>query len=236
MTRHIVEAFEGELERLRKCIARMGEQAASQLSDAIVAVRTCNEELASRTIERDLELDALDRQIAEDAVTLLALRQPMAADLRAIVAAIKIPADLEKIGDLAKGIAKRAYVGRTLPRIDGLPSLPSMGELVVDQIQRVMQAYITQDAELAVEVWRRDEKIDDWHSAVFRELLTYMMEDPRKISACAHLMFVAKNLERAGDLCTHIADSTYFAVRGDRLDAMRPKGEDIANVGITPDA
>jgi len=236
MTRHIVEAFEAELERLRKCIVQMGEQAASQLSDAMTAVRQCDDKLASNTIERDLELDALDRQISEDAVTLLALRQPMAADLRAIVAAIKIPADLEKIGDLAKGIAKRAYVGRTLPRFDGLPSLPMMADLVIDQIKRVMEAYITQDAETAIDVWRRDSKIDDWHSAVFRELLTYMMEDPRKISTCAHLMFIAKNLERAGDLCTHIADSTYFAVTGERLDAARPKGEDISQVGITPDA
>jgi phosphate transport system protein len=233
MSRHIMEAFETELERLRSCVVKMGDLAASQISDALDAVAKGDEDLAARTIERDRELDELERRIAEDALTMLALRQPMAGDLRAIVSAIKIPADLERIGDLAKGIARcAAALRRSMLGSPAVPSLAAMGQRVRLQLKRVLQAYQDQDAMAAEEIWRRDEQIDNSYSGVFRELLTYMMEDPRTIGSCTQLMFLAKNLERMGDHCTHIAEQIHFVVKGERFDGTRPKGADPAGIDL----
>jgi phosphate transport system protein len=226
MSRHIVEAFEVELERLRSCVVKMGDLAASQIRDALDAVERADEALAARTIERDRELDDLERRIAEDALTMLALRQPMAGDLRAVVSAIKIPADLERIGDLAKHIARCVPFRKSALTSPAVPSLTAMGQRVLGQLKSVLQAYQDQDAVAAEDIWRRDEQVDNSYSGIFRELLTYMMEDPRTNGSCAQLMFLAKNLERMGDHCTHIAEQIHFVVRGERFDGNRPKGSD----------
>jgi phosphate transport system protein len=233
MSRHIVEAFETELERLRSCVVKMGDLAAAQISAALDAVARGDEELAMRTIERDRELDELERRIAEDALTMLALRQPMAGDLRAVVSAIKIPADLERIGDLAKGIAKRVHLFQRGPAVSpAMPSLAAMGQRVLSQLKRVLQAYQDQDVHAAEEVWRRDQQIDKSYSGLFRELLTYMMEDPRTIGGCTQLMFLAKNLERMGDHVTHIAEAIHFMATGERFDGHRPKVEEPTEVDL----
>ena len=233
MSRHIVEVFEAELERLRSSVVKMGELAASQIQAALDSVARGDEDLTARTIERDRELDELERRIGEDALRMLALRQPMAGDLRAIVSAIKIPNDLERIGDLAKGIAKRApALHRGVPNSPNVPSLAAMGQRVLVQLKRVLQAYQDQDADTAEEIWRRDEQVDNFFSGLFRELLTYMMEDPRTIGACTQLMFVAKNLERMCDHCTHIAEAIHFQVRGERFDGHRPKGADASEISL----
>ena len=233
MSKHIVESFEAELDRMRKAIARMGQLAVRQVEDALQSLVNGDPRLAARTLEEDREIDALDAQILDQAVTALALRQPLAADLREVLAALKIPDELERIGDLCKGIARRSYVMKNeIPRAP-ITRLRSMGVLVQRQLVAVMEAFANRDAALAERVWMGDREIDDWHSSVYRELLTYMMEDPRTISACAHLMFVAKNLERMGDHCTHIAETLYFVVKGERL-KNRPKGEDASKVMVKP--
>lgn len=236
MTKHIVEAFEAELERLRKSIAEMGALAGQQLRSALEAVRDGDESLAMRVVERDREIDEMERRMAHDAVTLLALRQPMASDLRALIAVIKIPADLERIGDLAKGIAKRAPLFRGGAPRSALRRLTSMCELVLDQLEHVVAAYTSQDADAAARVWRQDNEVDDWHSSLFRELLTYMMEDARTIGTCTHLLFMAKNVERMGDHCTNIAETTYYMITGSPLPESRPKGADVSTIVLEANA
>jgi phosphate transport system protein len=226
-SKHIVQSFEAELARMRQSVARMGELVQHQVQDALSALTNGDDRLAQRAVNEDVEIDALDLQMIEQAVAVLALRQPMAADLREVLSALKIPDELERIGDLAKGIARRAYAIKHVTPRAPLARLKAMGELVSDQLSRVRAALAQRDAVAAEHVWRRDRELDDWHTSVYRELLTYMMEDPRMISACTHLMFIAKNLERMGDHCTHIAEMLYFVVKGERL-RDRPKGEDPA--------
>jgi phosphate transport system protein len=236
MSKHIVESFETELERMDKAIGRMGALALRQVDDALRSLLNGDDRLAARTVEEDREIDALDAQVMEQAVTALALRQPMAADLREVLAALKIPDELERIGDLGKGIARRTYVMKNETPRPPLVRLRAMGDLVKRQLAAVMDAYEQRDANAAERIWKRDREIDDWHSSVYRELLTYMMEDPRTITACAHLMFIAKNLERMGDHCTHIAETVYYVAKGERL-KNRPKGDDPARpAGIGDDA
>jgi phosphate transport system protein len=231
MSKHIVESYESELERVRRAIGRMGDLALSQVQDALQSLLNGDDRLAARTVDEDREIDALDAQVLDQAVNLLALRQPMAADLREVIAALKIPDELERIGDLAKGIARRTYVMKHQAPRAPLTRLRSMGALVSRQLGSVMRAYVERDPVVAEQVWSRDREVDDWHSSVYRELLTYMMEDPRTISGCAHLMFIAKNLERMGDHCTNVAETLYFVVKGERL-KNRPKGEDPSAVVV----
>lgn len=223
MTEHTVRSFSADLEELSGDIARMGGLAEDMLSDAIQAIATRDSGLADTVVGRDPQLDNLQVEVEKKILRLLALRQPLARDLRQTISALKIAAELERIGDLAKNIAKRAKVIDHLEPPNALKGVSRMGRLVVAQLKRVLDAYSALESEAAVKVRIRDEEVDEHYTALFRELLTYMMEDPRTISACAHLLFVAKNLERVGDHCTNIAEEIHFLVTGETLANERPK-------------
>jgi phosphate transport system protein len=177
-------------------------------------------------VEADKAIDALEREVEEQCITMIARRQPMALDLRQIMAAIRISSDLERIGDLGKNIAKRAQAVATEQHPKALMlGLKHMGELALQQLKDVLDAYIERDADKALRVWYRDEEVDAMYNSLFRELLTYMMEDPRNIGLCTHLLFGAKNIERIGDHATNIAETVYYLVHGTSLSDERPKGD-----------
>jgi phosphate transport system protein len=185
--------------------------------------------LATKVLQQDDRLDEIEADIEQKAIRLIALRQPMANDLRKTMAAMKIASNLERCGDLAKNIAKRTLV---LSEIEPMPtlnrSIERMGRLVETRLKEVLDAYISKDAERAMEVWRRDEEVDAHYNSLFRELLTYMMGDPRTITACAHLLFVAKNLERIGDHATNIAEIVHYEISGEQVSpADRPRADDL---------
>lgn len=222
---HIVRAYDAELKQLHALIGRMGGLVETQLEGAVQAVLRRDPELAERIRQGDKEIDRLEHDADSMALRLIALRQPMAVDLRNAIAALKIAADLERCGDHAKGIAKRAIAISQMPRIPA-PGLDRMARLVQGMIKEVLDACLANDTEKAVAVWRRDEEVDQLYNSLFRELLTYMMEDPRNITACTHLLFIAKNLERMGDHATNIAEIVHYQVTGTELPDERPKGED----------
>jgi len=222
MTEHTVRSFAADLEELSGDIARMGGLAEDMLSDAIQAIATRDTALADLVVGRDPQVDAMQAEIEKKILRLLALRQPLARDLRQTISAFKIASELERVGDLAKSSAKRVKVLDTAEPA-ALKAVQRMGRLVVAQLKRVLDAYTALETEAAGVVWTRDEEVDEHYSSLFRELLTYMMEDPRTISACAHLLFVAKNLERIGDHCTNIAEEIHFLVTGENLPNERPK-------------
>jgi len=228
---HTVKSFDGELQHLSQVIAEMGGLAESQLASAIDALVRRDADLAGRVVQADKRIDDLDTEISNYTVRILALRQPMAQDLREVVAAIKISADLERIGDYAKNIAKRALILSQSAPMRPVNSIPRMGAIAQQIVKGVLDAYIDKDADRAQAAWRRDEDVDEMYNSLFRELLTYMMEDPRNISPCTHLLFIAKNIERIGDHATNIAEIIYFLVHGKSLDESRPKG-DTTNVAI----
>jgi len=233
---HIVKSFDTELESLSATIAQMGGQAEALLGDAIEAIAKRDTKLAERTIAGDLRIDRAERDVESRAIRLLALRQPMAIDLRETVAALKIASDLERIGDLAKNIAKRALVINREPPMRLTQSLSRMGRQALAQLKAVLDAYSGRDAQGAMEVWRRDEEIDEHYNSLFRELLTYMMEDPRTIGMCTHLLFVAKNIERIGDHATNVAETVHFLVKGEYLREERPKSDVTSTTSIDYDA
>jgi phosphate transport system protein len=226
MTEHILRVFDAELQELANKVAEMGGLSEKQIADSLDALAKRDVELARRVVQTDASIDALHREIEEKAVLTIARRQPMAVDLREIVAAIRISNDLERIGDLAKNIAKRvvALEGEFHPQklIRGLDHMTS---LVLSQLKRVLDSYASRDLEMALAVWRGDEAIDAMCTSIFRELLTYMMEDPRNISFCIHLMFCAKNIERMGDHATNIAETVYYMLEGRTIAEARPKGD-----------
>ena len=224
--RHIVKAFDEQLNLLDSKIAEMGGMAESLVADAIDALARRDEELAAEVVAGDRRLDALEYEVNDLSLRLLALRQPMADDLRAVIAGLKISSDLERIGDLATNVAKRAMTVSRVPPVTSTLTIVRMGVIVQAMIKSALDAYIARDAGKAVDVWERDEEVDQLHTSLFRELLTYMMEDPRNISPCAHLLFVAKNIERIGDHVTNIAERVYFLVRGEPLETERPKEDD----------
>ena len=233
MSEHTVKAFTEQLEMLSSTVAQMGGLAEAQLADAADAIAKRDTMLAERAISGDPDIDALQQQIEDQALKLLALRQPMAVDLRETLAAIKIASELERIGDLAKNIAKRALVLNREPPIRLTQSLARMGRASLSQLKLVLDAYSDRDAEGAETVWRNDGEIDEIYNSLFRELLTYMMEDPRTIGLCTHLLFVAKNIERAGDHATNIAETVYHMVKGGHLAADRPKA-DVTSTTTVP--
>lgn len=229
MTKHIVSAFDAELKDISSGISEMGGLAEEQLGEALDALRKRDSALAEEVIQADHRLDALEMRFEERAIQTLALRQPMADDLREVVAAIKIASTLERVGDLAKNIAKRSIYLNEQPPVKVSTSIVRMGRQVQGLVSEVLDAYTAKDTALAVSVWNRDAEIDDMHNSIFRELITYMMEDPHLIGLCSQLLFVAKNLERIGDHATFIAEMTYYVVEGSPLTENRPKGEPVTD-------
>jgi phosphate transport system protein len=227
MNQHIVSAFDTEIKDLQKKIAEMGGIAEKMLSDALDAIEKRDTRLAQQIIMTDQRLDGLQRDIDERAILTIARRQPMAVDLRDIFVVSQIAGDIERVGDLVKNIGKRiiAMEGQFPPK-SLLSGIRNMSLLALGQFKAVLDAYIQKDVEAALEVWNNDGGIDKLYNSLFRELLTYMMEDPRNISFCTHLLFSAKNIERIGDHATNIAERIYYVVTGDTLTAARPKGED----------
>ena len=222
---HIIKSYDEELERLNKMIVEMGGLAESQLAAAIDAVVRRDSELAARVIEDDATVDQLERELDNLAIRLLALRQPMARDLREIFVALKIASDLERICDYAANVAKRSIALSQAPPIQPVHALPRMAQFALLLVKDVIDAYVERDADKALAVWKRDEELDEMYSSLFREFLTYMMEDPRNIGVCTHLLFMAKNIERIGDHATNIAEGLYYLVNGTPLEQARPKGD-----------
>ena len=222
---HIVKSYESDLKRLREMIARMGGLAERQVADSAEALVRRDTELAAEVVQRDAQLDQMEREIEQFCVRLLALRQPMAQDLRLIIACMKISQDLERIGDYARNGAKRAIVVAQQSLTGSLNGFERMAELVEENLKGAIDALVADDAVRADEVWRNDEPIDGIYNGIFRELLTFMMEDPRNITAATHLLFIAKNLERIGDHATNIAERVHFAVLGEMPGEERPKGD-----------
>ena len=232
MTDHTVKSFGEQLETLSALVAQMGGLTEAQLASAIEAISRRDSGAAERAVGGDSRIDEMQVQIEERALKLLALRQPMAVDLRETLAAIKIAAELERIGDLAKNIAKRALVLNREPPIRLTQSLARMGKAAQNQLKQVLDAFSNRNAEEAETVWNRDGEIDEIYNSLFRELLTYMMEDPRTIGLCTHLLFVAKNIERSGDHCTNIAEVVYHMVRADHLTLNRPKADTTSETAV----
>ena len=228
---HTVKSFDSELKRLIQEIAQMGGLAEAELAQAIDALALRDSEAAASVIESDRRIDSMEQDVSTLALRILALRQPMASDLREVVAVIKISSDIERIGDYSKNIAKRALQLNQLAPLRPVSSIPRMGRLAQQIVKDVLDAYVEKDANLALAAWRRDEEIDDLYTSLFRELLTYMMEDPRNIGPSTHLLFIAKNIERIGDHATNIAETVHFLALGRSIEETRPKG-DTTNVAL----
>jgi len=233
-TEHIVRSYDEDLRKLRDMTARMGGLAERQVADATRALVRRDTELAAEVVQRDVQIDALEREIEAFCVRLLALRQPVAADLRVIIAAMKASNDLERIGDYAANGAKRSIVLASQTSIGSLNGFERMAHLVQENLKAAMDALVNNDAEAARRVWEADEPVDAIYNGIFRELLTFMMEDPRNITAATHMLFIAKNLERIGDHTTNIAERIYYAVRGDSLPDERPKADQSAFAVVRP--
>ena len=233
-TPHIVRSYEEELKRLRDMIARMGGLAERQVADSATALIRRDTELAAEVVARDAQLDLLEREIEAFCVKLLALRQPVAGDLRLIVTSMKISSDLERIGDYARNGAKRAIVISGQPQFGSLNGFSRLAHLVQENLKGAIDALVNGDLARADEVWNADQPVDDIYNGIFRELLTFMMEDPRNITAATHLLFVAKNLERIGDHATNIAERVHYAISGNVLPDERPKSDGSAYAVVRP--
>jgi phosphate transport system protein len=226
MNQHIVSAYDSEIKSLQKKIVEMGGIAEKMLSDALEAIEKRDVNLAQQIILIDARLDGLQREIDEQAIHTIARRQPMAVDLRDVIATIRIANDLERVGDLVKNMAKRIMaMENNFPPQKLLVGLNGITMLALQQFKTVIDAYTTRDAMAALSVWQRDGEIDNLYNSLFRELLTYMMEDPRNIGFCTQLLFSAKNIERIGDHATNIAETVYYLVTGENLALDRPRGE-----------
>lgn len=232
---HISSVYDAELERLTRLVAQMGGRAESQLDSAIETILKRDGDLAYIVRERDKDIDQLEKDIEALVMRMLALRQPVANDLRLIIATLKTAADLERIGDYAKNIAKRASVLAQVPTLPSTAVIVRLGRLVQQMLKDVLDAYLQRDLEKAIGVWEADEEVDSLYTAVFRELLTYMMEDARQITGCTHLLFIAKNLERVGDHATNIAETIHFQVVGKGLEEVRPKADGSNYTIVDPD-
>lgn len=234
-TDHIVKSFDEELNRLSDLINRMGGLAESQLENVIEAMQKRDSALAEEAVAHDRLIDDLHAEVDEMAIRLLALRQPMAGDLRHIVTTLKVAPMVERIGDYAKNVAKRTIALNQMPPVKPLFIIPRMGHMVRDMTKDVLDAFSNNDVAMAQDVWARDKEVDDMYDGLFRELLTYMMEDARNITACTHLLFVARNIERIGDLATNIAELIYYQVEGVPLDGDRPKADQASITVVEPD-
>ena len=220
---HIVRAFDEELSRLTGAIVEMGGLAERQVADAVRALAERDVELAAKVIESDRRIDDLEESIDQDAIKLLALRQPMAIDLRMIAMALKITNDLERMSDYAVSIAKRSQRLSEHPELRPIQQLPRISQSCLSMVKDVLDAYVERDADKANAVWHRDSEVDELYTSLFRELVTYMLEDPRTISLCIDLLFIAKNLERIADHATNIAEKIVFIIHGTQIN--RPRHE-----------
>jgi len=222
MSEHIMKAYDEELAELRALIDGMGEVVLVQVDAAARALQQSDAGLAELAMQKDHTVDSLFREVEEKAIRLIAKRQPVAGDLRAIMASIKIAADLERIGDLAKNTGKRSAA-----MADGMGRMADVvfpiGELAEDEVRKVLAAFRSNDSAAALAVWERDEELDEMYNSCFRQLLTYMLENPRMIGVCTHLLFVAKNMERIGDHATNIAENICYLVDGKVPAGIRPK-------------
>lgn len=223
---HTTKAFDSDLQELTRLVSEMGGLAERQIVDSVDALVRRDAVLGSRVVAADAEIDKLQRDLEAHAVLTIARRQPMAVDLRQIVGAMRVATDLERIGDLSRNIAKRVNV------LDGdfnplklIRGLEHMADLVQSQLKSVLDAYAAHDVPAAMAVWKGDEEVDAICTSLFRELLTYMLEDPRNISFCIHLMFCAKNIERIGDHATNIAETVVYMVEGQPILDKRPKSD-----------
>ncbi len=226
MSEHIAKAFDADLQDLNRMVAEMGGLAEREIADCVQALTRRDTALARKLIATDAQVDVLQREIEERAILVIARRQPMAVDLREVVSALRVANEIERIGDLAKNIGKRVLdLNGEYPSLKLIRGVEHMGSLVLAQLKRVLDAYAARDVEEAMEVWRRDEEIDAMCVSLFRELLTYMMEDPRSISFCIHLLFSAKNIERMGDHATNIAETVHYMIKGEPLALERPKAD-----------
>ena len=222
---HIVKSYDDELKRLTGEIQHMGDLALAQLDAAIDAVMERDSSEAMKVVQADGAIDVLEQEVSHDVVRLLALRQPMARDLREILAALRIAADIERIGDYAANVAKRSIVLNQSAPVQLAYALPRLARIAETLVREVLAAYHDYDADRALAAWARDEELDEQYTGLFRELLTYMMEDPRNITPCTHLLFMAKNIERIGDHATNIAENVYFLVHGAQITQTRRKGD-----------
>jgi len=233
MTQHTVRAFDEDLNRLHGMVSDMGTRAAMSIELAVKALEQRDLAAAAQIVADDKRIDELEAEIERHVVTTIALRAPMADDLRTMIAALKIAAVLERVGDYGKSIAKRVPILSGDRAIDGVPLLVSMAGIVCEMLRDVMAAYAGRDAAKAEDVSARDRKVDEFYNSIFRASITYMMENPRSITESAHLLFIAKNLERAGDHATNVAEMIYFAATGQHMDE-REKGADITEATANP--
>ncbi|MCE5232519.1 MAG: phosphate signaling complex protein PhoU [Mizugakiibacter sp.] len=231
---HILKSYDAELARLTGEIVRMGEIAVAQLEAAIDVLVRRDSKAAQRVIDNDDAIDALEHEVSQDVVRLLALRQPMARDLREILAALRIAAAIERIGDYAANVAKRSMTLNTMAPVAAVRGLPGLAALAGQLVREVLAAYRDRDADRARAAWSRDAELDAMYTGLFRELLTYMMEDPRNITPCTHLLFMAKNIERIGDHATNIAENVWYVVHGEEIAGVRQKG-DLTTIPQLPD-
>ncbi len=233
MVNHTVKAYDKELDTLERRLAEMGGIAEKMVIDAMDALSNADMVLAHQVVATDLRLDALQREIEDLAVMTIARRQPVAVDLRELIGAIRIAGDLERVGDLAKNIAKRTIkIGAEARIPHTIVGLKHMNEVATELMKDVLDAYAQRDAERAHEVWERDVELDALEDSVFRDLLTHMMEDPRNISFCAHLLFCSKNIERIGDHATNIAETVVYLVTGEAMASERPRGRQETDIDV----
>ena len=228
MTEHTVKAFSEELDALSALLSRMGGMSETMFADAVGAVVRRDTALAQDVMARDVRVDEMERDVKKQIVRILALRQPMARDLREVLAAYRLSLEIERIGDLAKNISKRALILNESEPVNLTRSVERMGRLVGGRLKEVLDAYGNRDTQRAMMVWSSDDDVDEYYNSLFRELLTYMMGDARMINSCAHLLFIAKNMERIGDHCTNMAEIVHFLVTGEDMPTNRPKIESLS--------
>ena len=229
---HTVKAFDEDLNRLRGLISEMGGRAEQALLQAMTALNKGDLDLAAQVVRDDKKIDALESEVEQLAVQTIALRAPMADDLREMIAALKIVSVVERIGDYAKNIAKRVALMDQTRSIEAIPLLMSMSSIVAELIHDALDSFAARDAELAVRVTVRDKNVDDFYNSIFRTLLTYMMENPRNITACMHLHFIAKNIERMGDHATGIAEQVIYLTTGELPEDARPKSDSVTRTNL----
>ena len=235
MPSHIVKSYDEQLRKLNDTLARMGGVVESQISAAMQALARRDPDLAMQTVEGDRRVDALEREVDAQVVNLLALRQPVASDLRLVVGSLRIASDLERMADYAKNVAKRSVALSQLVPVAIPPTLPRMGRVAQEMVKDVLDAHVGRDVPKAVAVWNRDEELDALHDSLFRELVTHMMEDARNITPTTHLLFIAKNIERIGDHATNVAEMVHYQVTGRTLDEARPKGDSASLAVAQPE-